>query len=217
MQDDVSDVARRLRELREACGTDAGELAASLGVPAEVYAGYEDGSQDIPISALYKVTGLLGADLTELLTGNSPKLDTYCVVRHGQGLSVDRYPGYKFKSVAFNFQHRKMEPLIVRLDAETDAGTDADAATGAAGAANTAGAACEAGATGVANAARAHKGLVSHTGQEFNYVIEGTVRLTLGKKDIILDKGDCCYFDPTIPHGQSAVGRSAEFLTVILE
>ncbi|MDR1062173.1 MAG: XRE family transcriptional regulator [Clostridiales bacterium] len=202
MQDDVSDVSRRLRELRESCGTPAEELAASLGVPAAIYAGYEDGSQDIPISALYKLTGLLGADLTELLTGNSPKLDTYCVVRHGQGLSIDRYPGYKFKSVAFNFQHRKMEPLIVHLDAETDA----------AGVAGAAGAA-----TGLASAAGAHKELVAHTGQEFNYVIEGTVRLTLGKKEIILNRGDCCYFDPTIPHGQSAVDRSAEFLTVILE
>ncbi|MDR1438458.1 MAG: XRE family transcriptional regulator [Clostridiales bacterium] len=186
MQDDASDVARRLRELRESCGVSAGELAASLGIPAETYAGYEDGSVDIPISALYKVTGLLRIDLTELLTGNSPKLDTYCVVRQGQGLVIDRYPGYKFKSVAFNFQHRKMEPLIVRIDAETDAGGE-------------------------------HKGLVTHTGQEFNYVIEGAVRLTLGKKEIILNQGDSCYFDPTIPHGQSAVGKSAEFLTVILE
>ena len=180
----VNEVAERLRGLREACEAAPEWLAAELGVPVESYLGYEDGSLDIPISILYKVVSVFNVDLTELLTGKAPRLDTYCVVRAGQGVSVDRYPGYQFKSVAFNFIHRKMEPLIVHLEYGADD-------------------------TG--------KKLVSHTGQEFNYVIDGTVRLTLGKKDVVLSKGDCCYFDPTIPHGQHAVGGNADFLTVILE
>ena len=180
-----NEVAERLRGLREACETPPAELAGALGVPLETYLGYEDGTADIPISALYKVVSFFHVDLTELLTGNTPKLDTYCVVRAGQGISVDRYPGYEYKSVAFNFLHRKMEPLIVRLEYGAD-----DPA----------------------------KKLVTHTGQEFNFVIDGTLRLTLGKKDVVLNKGDCCYFDPRIPHGQSAVDAGgAEFLTVIME
>jgi transcriptional regulator with XRE-family HTH domain len=184
MANEANEVAERLRGLRESCDTTAAELAARLSIPVETYLGYEDGSVDIPISALYKVVGIFNVDLTELLTGNSPKLDTYCVVRDGQGIGVDRYPGYQFTSVAFNFQHRKMEPLIVTLDFDAD---------------------------------DPHKKLVTHTGQEFNYVIDGTVRLTLGTKDILLRRGDCCYFDPMIPHGQHAVEGSARFLTVILE
>jgi len=180
----TNEVAERLRGLREACDVTAEGLAATLGVPVETYAGYEDGSVDIPISALYKVVSEFNVDMTELLTGKTPKLDTYCVVRAGQGISVDRYAGYEYKSVAFNFLHRKMEPLIVHLDHGAD---------------------------------NPDKKLVTHSGQEFNYVIEGALRLTLGKKDIILNKGDCCYFDPKIPHGQSAYGQNADFLTVILE
>ena len=180
----INEVSERLRGLRESCDTTPESLAASLGVPVETYLGYEDGSVDIPISILYKVVGIFKVDLTELLTGSTPKLDTYCVVRAGHGISVDRYPGYEYKSVAFNFLHRKMEPLIVHLEFGGD---------------------------------ERDKKLVTHSGQEFNYVIEGSVRLTLGKKDVILNKGDCCYFDPVIPHGQSAVGGSADFLTVILE
>jgi len=178
------DVARRLKELRESCDTTVEEIARELSIPVETYRGYEDGSLDIPISVLYAAVGLFHVDFTELLTGNAPRLDTFCVVRDGQGVSVDRYPGYQFKSVAFNFQHRKMEPLIVTLEYE---GEDA------------------------------HRELVSHKGQEFNYVISGKVKLTLGKQAVVLNRGDCCYFDPTIPHGQSAVEGEAKFLTVILE
>ena len=180
----VNEVAERLRGLREACDTSPEELAGALGISAETYLGYEDGTLDIPISVLYKVVGVFNVDLTELLSGQTPKLDTYCVVRAGRGISVDRYPGYEFKSVAFNFLNRKMEPLIVHLEFGTD---------------------------------DPGKKLVTHTGQEFNYVIGGAVRLTLGEKEIILQKGDCCYFNPMIPHGQSAVDVSADFLTVIME
>ena len=58
---------------------------------------------------------------------------------------------------------------------------------------------------------------VSHGGQEFNYVLEGTVKVTFGKREFILEEGDCFYFDPTVPHAQAAVGgKGAKFLTVIL-
>lgn len=59
--------------------------------------------------------------------------------------------------------------------------------------------------------------LVSHAGQEFNYVLEGTVKVMFLNKEFILNKGDCLYFDPNAPHAQSAVGgKEAKFLTVIL-
>lgn len=57
--------------------------------------------------------------------------------------------------------------------------------------------------------------LVSHSGQEMNFVLEGKVGVTIGKKTLILEKGDCIYFDPRFPHGQFAVDATAKFLTVI--
>lgn len=57
--------------------------------------------------------------------------------------------------------------------------------------------------------------LVSHGGQEFNYVLEGTVGVVIGKKTVTLETGDCVYFDPSIPHGQFAVNGTAKFLTII--
>ena len=60
--------------------------------------------------------------------------------------------------------------------------------------------------------------LITHGGQEFNMVLEGTVIVTLGDKEFVMNPGDTIYFNPTIPHGQRCGGDvKARFLTVIAE
>ncbi len=60
--------------------------------------------------------------------------------------------------------------------------------------------------------------LITHKGQEFNMVLEGTVIITLGNKEITMNPGDSIYFNPNIPHGQRCGGEEkARFLTVIAE
>ena len=62
-----------------------------------------------------------------------------------------------------------------------------------------------------------HK-LVVHDGQEFNYVLEGTILVEFGDESVILNEGDSIYFDSTLPHGQQALnGKEAKFLTIIAE
>lgn len=57
--------------------------------------------------------------------------------------------------------------------------------------------------------------LVSHSGQEFNYVLEGKIGVTIGNHTFILNEGDSVYFTPSIPHGQYAIEGTAKFLTII--
>ena len=60
--------------------------------------------------------------------------------------------------------------------------------------------------------------LVSHSGQEFNLVLEGVVVIIYDDKEFVLNAGDAVYFDPTHPHSQKAIGKDkARFLTVITE
>ena len=60
--------------------------------------------------------------------------------------------------------------------------------------------------------------LVSHVGEEFNFVVEGTLVLVIGDKEITLNQGDSVYFNPNIPHGQKCGGdKPATFLTMIAE
>ncbi len=59
--------------------------------------------------------------------------------------------------------------------------------------------------------------LVQHTGQEFNYVLSGKLRVLIGNKEYYLRAGDSIYFDPNIPHAQVSMQGESTFLTVILE
>ena len=49
------------------------------------------------------------------MTGDVPRMDDYTVVRGGNGVKVERYPGYSFSALAFNYKHRQMDPMIVTL------------------------------------------------------------------------------------------------------
>lgn len=59
--------------------------------------------------------------------------------------------------------------------------------------------------------------LTTHPGQEFNYVLDGEVEVTMGERTFVLLPGDSFYLDPAIPHGHRAVTPRARFLTVINE
>ncbi len=57
----------------------------------------------------------------------------------------------------------------------------------------------------------------SHPGQEFNFMLEGKMKLFIGRKEMILETGDSIYFDSGIPHGMFAIeGQPAKFLAIIL-
>ncbi|WP_300703564.1 cupin domain-containing protein [Bacteroides sp.] len=57
----------------------------------------------------------------------------------------------------------------------------------------------------------------SHSGQEFNLVLEGRMMLSIEGKDLILNEGDSLYFNSKLPHGMKALdGKNVRFLAVIM-
>ena len=179
----MREVGLRLQGLREACDVTVEEMAHELGVSPGTYAEWEETGEDVPISALYHVARTFNVELTELLTGTSAKLDTYHVVRRGEGQEVDRFPGYHYDDMAWRYAGKVMQPLMVVLDPSDEPAE-----------------------------------LVCHSGQEFNFVIEGTVVVTIGDQDIELAQWDSVYFNPEIPHGQRCGGEvPAKFITIIAE
>ncbi len=57
----------------------------------------------------------------------------------------------------------------------------------------------------------------SHKGQEFNYVIEGTLKIIINGHELVLEEGDSVYFDSSANHGMKALnGKQAKFLAIIL-
>ncbi|MDR1506358.1 MAG: cupin domain-containing protein [Treponema sp.] len=178
----LAQIPGRIRELREIEEISAIDAARDIGISPGDYDKYESGEKDIPISVLYKIAQCLGVDATVLLTGEDPRMESASVCRKGQGVQIERYPGYEYSSLAYNFRGRTLEPLLVYLDPSKE-----DAPP------------------------------VTHFGQEFNYVTEGSVKVTVGGREYILDEGDSIYFDAGLPHGQCAVKGPARFITIIQE
>ncbi|MCL2044025.1 MAG: cupin domain-containing protein [Treponema sp.] len=59
--------------------------------------------------------------------------------------------------------------------------------------------------------------LNTHPGQEFNYVLEGRLLLSIGGHELELGPGDCVYYDSQEPHGMKALGgKAARFMAVVL-
>jgi transcriptional regulator with XRE-family HTH domain len=58
--------------------------------------------------------------------------------------------------------------------------------------------------------------LSSHEGEEFIMVIEGTMEISYGKQNYLLEEGDCIYYDSIVPHHVHAFeGKAARILAVI--
>ncbi|WP_027186051.1 helix-turn-helix domain-containing protein [Desulfovibrio inopinatus] len=109
------EIAPRLRGLREAVGLTVEELAEKIGISAVDAAQYETGEVEIPVSYLFAVASLCQVDLTVLLSGGEAHLHEYSLVKAGQGLSVDRRKSYDYKSLAYRFSGKRMEPFQVTV------------------------------------------------------------------------------------------------------
>ncbi len=115
MEQAYKDIAPRLRGLRDALDLTVEELAAKVGVDAALVRSYESGSVEIPVGFLMKVAHCCHVDLTVLISGIEPHLTGYSLVRKGEGLSVERRKDYDYKSLAYRFSGRKMEPFLITV------------------------------------------------------------------------------------------------------
>jgi mannose-6-phosphate isomerase-like protein (cupin superfamily) len=58
----------------------------------------------------------------------------------------------------------------------------------------------------------------SHPGQEFNYVVEGTMKTIIDGHEVILNQGDSIYFDSGCKHAMKALyDKPVRFLAVVLQ
>lgn len=116
MDDQVRQIALRILELRESMEKTPEQMALETGVALQEYLDYEGGRVDIPISFLLKLEQNYHVDPTTILTGEAPRLSVCAVTRKDMGVSVTRAHHYIYKNLAFNFNNRKIEPLLVTVN-----------------------------------------------------------------------------------------------------
>ena len=109
-------IALRIRDLRDISGLSAQEVASRAGIDEDEYLAYETGERDFSFSHLFNIAEVLGVDISDLLTGESPKLHGYVLTRRGQGLKFNRRQQYEYHHLAYNFRDKKAEPFIVTVE-----------------------------------------------------------------------------------------------------
>jgi mannose-6-phosphate isomerase-like protein (cupin superfamily) len=184
MNNQIREIAERLRGLRDILEITTDEMAQVCNVSYAEYLGYESGEQDIPMSVLQHVARHYRVDLSTLLFGSDPTMKSFYLTRAGQGTAMERSKAYKYQDLAAGFSGRKADPFIVTVEPKP---------------------------------ADSPFHLNTHEGQEFNYVLDGTLVLSVDGHELTLEKGDSLYFDASKPHGMKALGnRPAQFLAIIL-
>jgi transcriptional regulator with XRE-family HTH domain len=181
MNEQIQQIAARIKELREIAGVSAESFANELSISKETLLEYEKGEFDIPVGFLHKVAQRFGLDFSALLRGEEPKLHIYAVTRKGKGLNVDRRKQYKYESLVSNFVHKKADPFIVTVEPDTPLESN------------------------------------THHGQEFNYVLEGSLLIVVDGHEVALNQGDSIYFDSGYEHAMKALNDlPAKFLAIIV-
>jgi mannose-6-phosphate isomerase-like protein (cupin superfamily) len=183
MTEEVQEITARVKVLREIEEISGETLAGELGFDPGEYNRWESGETDFPVGALVEIAARFKVDLSELITGKTSKLTTFCLTRSNEAPEVSRRPMYDYWNLAYNFHRKKAEPFLVEAKAETE--TKALSVN-------------------------------THPGQEFDYVLEGRLLVSVGGHEMELGPGDCVYYDSNEPHGMKALGgKRARFLALI--
>ena len=182
----LSEVATRIKELREIMGFSISQMTEKTNVTEERYLAYESGKEDIPFSFIHKCALAFGVDMTDLLEGSSAKLSTYTVTRKGQGQETAKEDGIDISNLAPKFKDKLAEPYYVTYEYSPSQENKP-----------------------------IH--LTTHSGQEFDLVLSGKLKVQVGDHVEVLSEGDSIYYNSSLPHGMIAVdGKNCTFVAVVM-
>lgn len=187
MEDKIAEIAQRIRTLREILEISPEEMAGLTGLSAEEYLKKEAGEDDFSFTFLYQCAERFGVELIEIVTGDSPKLSFYEIVRRGKGLPIKRRAGFTYRHLAMLFEHKLCEPFLVTAPysaAEQDQPVK----------------------------------LSYHEGQEFDYILKGSLKVQMEEHIEVLGEGDAIYYDSGHGHGMIATGgEDCQFLAMVFK
>lgn len=120
MNDQIKQIAARLRGLRDVLELTEQEVAESCNLSIDEYKEMESGNKDISVSALQAIARKYDITLDVLMFGEEPKMSSYFLTRAGKGISVERSKAYKYEALASGFRDRKIDPFIVTVEPKNE-------------------------------------------------------------------------------------------------
>ena len=111
----IREVAERIRATRESVGLTPEEMAEKIGVSVFEYSAYEGGAKDFSFSFIYKFANACGVEITDLMEGESPRINSFDITRKGEGLPIARRKGLSYLRLAPKFRNKIAEPFLVTI------------------------------------------------------------------------------------------------------
>ena len=115
IEKELFEVGARIKELRESAGMSEEEAALRSEVSLKEYKLLEAGKKDFPFTFIYKIANTFNVEMKDLLSGTSPILSLYTVVRGGKGLPITRRTGFTYENLAPSFKNKLAEPFWVNI------------------------------------------------------------------------------------------------------
>ncbi|MBE7064356.1 MAG: cupin domain-containing protein [Ruminococcaceae bacterium] len=115
MENQLKDVASRIKTLREIAGLSEEEMATKTEVTLDEYKTLEKGEKDFSFTFVYKCAQVFGVEMKDLLEGSSPSLSLYTVTKKGEGMPIARRVGFEYNNLAPSFKNKIAEPFLVKI------------------------------------------------------------------------------------------------------
>ena len=116
MTEQLREIGERLKALRNIMDIPVERMAEVMKLTVDEYLAYERGLRDFSFSFLFNAANILGVDVVDIISGETPKLTTCALVRKGEGYDIARRDAYDYTHLAFTFSKKKAEPFLVTVE-----------------------------------------------------------------------------------------------------
>ena len=116
MEHKLKQIADRVRELRLVTGLSVAEMAARTGISESEYEECEAGNRNFSVAFLYHCALNFGVDMSDILEGKSPKLQSYALTRRGAGQKIEEAHHMVGYNLASGFRNRIALPLYMEMN-----------------------------------------------------------------------------------------------------
>ena len=113
---ELSEIASRIKEMREIMGFSEAEMALKTEVSVRDYLQFERGKTDMPFTFIYKAAMAFGIGITDLLEGHAARLTSYTVTRKSEGIDTAREDGILIQNLAPKFRDKIAQPYWVKYE-----------------------------------------------------------------------------------------------------
>ena len=180
------EIGKKIKEIRENKGISLQELSKLTGFSSAILSQIENHLESPSLGTLFKIAKALGVDIGEFFGVECS--NPYAIIKKGEGEKVARFAS---KDGITRYGYTYMSLGMGKKNRKLEPFIVI-----------------------LEPETIKNKQPYAHEGEEFIYVLEGKVEITLGENKDILEPGDSIYYDSSVPHLVQCVGKKAVILAV---